>query len=163
MTYGSLGGGILSGAIRKLETYAAGDSRNRFYKHFQEPTFSKIMKVLETMDQISAARGQVALSQIAINWAAQKPFVSTCIVGAQTRRKIEGNAAGFSWELTEAELAHLDAVIERYLGEAQCPMTPAEPQSDFSLCGSDFPPDRAGKSSIDIFPKAEALFGPRPH
>ena len=119
MTYGSLGGGILSGAIRKLETYAAGDSRNRFYKHFQEPTFSKIMKVLETMDQISAARGQVALSQIAINWAAQKPFVSTCIVGAQTRRKIEENAAGFGWELTEAELAQLDKAIAEHLGEAQ--------------------------------------------
>ena len=119
MTYGSLGGGILSGAIRKLETYAAGDSRNRFYKHFQEPTFSKIMKVLETMDQISAARGQVALSQIAINWAAQKPFVSTCIVGAQTRRKIEENAAGFGWELTEAELAQLDKAIAEHLGQAQ--------------------------------------------
>lgn len=119
MTYGSLGGGILSGAIRKLETYAAGDSRNRFYKHFQEPTFSKIMKVLETMDQISADRNQVPLSQIAINWAAQKPFVSTCIVGAQSRRKIEENAAGFDWELTEKECAQLDEAINKYLGEAE--------------------------------------------
>lgn len=119
MTYGSLGGGILSGAIRKLETYAASDSRNRFYKHFQEPTFSQIMKLLEVMDKISANRGQVPLSQIAMNWAAQKPFVSTCIVGAQSRRKIEENAAGFSWNLTEKECEQLDEAINKYLGDVK--------------------------------------------
>ena len=59
----SPGGGILSKAIRKPEIYAAGDnSHDRFCKHFQKPTISKITKVLETMDQISAACGQVILS-----------------------------------------------------------------------------------------------------
>lgn len=53
-----------------------------------------------------------------VHWLDTKVPVEETM-GAQTRRKIEGNAAGFSWELTEAELAHLDAVIERYLGEAQ--------------------------------------------
>ena len=117
MTYGSLGGGILSGAIRTLETYAADDSRNRFYPYFKEPAFSKIMKLLSVMDQISENRSQVPLSQIAINWAAQKPFVSTCIVGSQSRAKIEENAAGFDWVLTEDELKALDDAMANYLGK----------------------------------------------
>ena len=117
MTYGSLGGGILTGAFRQLTTFEATDSRNRFYKHFQEPTFSKVMKVLEVMDKVSAERGGVPLAQIALNWCAQKDFVSSCIVGAQSRRKVEQNCAGFEWTLTAEEMAILDGAIEQYLGE----------------------------------------------
>ena len=115
MTYGSLGGGILTGAFRKLTTFEATDSRNRFYKHFQEPMFSKVMKVLEVMDRISADRDNVPLSQIALNWCAQKEFVSSCIVGAHSRRKIEENCAVYQWMLTSEEIALLDAAIEQYL------------------------------------------------
>lgn len=81
MAYGSLGAGILTGAYRTLTNFPASDNRSRFYKHFQEPMFSKVMKLLGVMDEIAAQR-QVPLSQIAINWAAQKPFIYSCIVGA---------------------------------------------------------------------------------
>ena len=110
-------GGILTGAFRKLTTFEATDSRNRFYKHFQEPMFSKVMKVLEVMDRISADRDNVPLSQIALNWCAQKEFVSSCIVGAQSRRKIEENCAAYQWMLTSEEIALLDVAIEQYLVE----------------------------------------------
>lgn len=84
MAYGALGGGILTGAIRERREYAPSDSRNRFYRHFQEPMFSKIMELLKEMDQLSSARDGLPLSQIALNWSAQKAFVSCCVVGAQS-------------------------------------------------------------------------------
>ena len=115
MTYGSLGGGILTGAIREVREYAPGDSRNRFYKHFQEPTFSKIMKVVDVMDKISAMHDNVSLSQIALNWCAQKDFISTCIVGSQHRHKILENVASFDWSLSADEMAMLDEAIRTYL------------------------------------------------
>ena len=117
MAYGSLGAGILTGAYRTLTNFPASDNRSRFYKHFQEPMFSKVMKLLGVMDEIAAQR-QVPLSQIAINWAAQKPFISSCIVGAQTRKKIEENCACFDWSLTETEMRTLDEAIHRYLDTA---------------------------------------------
>ena len=117
MAYGSLGAGILTGAYRTLTNVPASDNRSRFYKHFQEPMFSKVMKLLGVMDEIAAQR-QVPLSQIAINWAAQKPFISSCIVGAQTRKKIEENCACFDWSLTETEMRTLDEAIHRYLDTA---------------------------------------------
>jgi len=117
MTYGSLGAGILTGAFRQLTTFAETDNRNRFYKHFQEPMFSKVMKVVDVMDQVSAGRNGVPLAQIAINWAVQKAYVSSSIVGAQTRAKIEENCAGFSWTLTDAEMKTLDQAIHQYLDE----------------------------------------------
>lgn len=117
MTYGSLGAGILTGAFRQLPSFAKSDNRNRFYKHFQEPMFSKVMKIVEVMDQISAGRNGVTLSQIAINWAAQKDFVSSSIVGAQSRSKIEQNCAAFDWMLTADEMDTLDRAIHQYLDE----------------------------------------------
>ena len=116
MGYGALGGGILSGAVREAVTYAESHSRNRFYKHFQEPMFSKVMQLVEVMDGIAAERN-VPLAQIALNWAVQKEFVSSCIVGAQSRVKVEENCAGFDWELNAEELSALDGAIARYLTE----------------------------------------------
>lgn len=116
MSYGSLGGGILTGAYRQVQSFATMDNRNRFYKHFQEPMFSKIMKLLAVMDEMSAQRN-VPLAQIALNWAAQKDFVSSCIVGAQSRKKVEQNCAAFSWDLTAEEMATLDKAIHEYLDD----------------------------------------------
>ena len=112
MTYGSLGGGILTGAHRVQKEFAAVDSRNRFYKHFHEPMFSRIMKLLKVMDGVSGEEGGKALSQIALNWSSQKEFVSTCIVGAQTREKVCENAAAFDWSLTEDEIRLLDEAVD---------------------------------------------------
>ena len=50
MTYGTLGGGILTGNYRKLRTFEQTDSRNRFYPYFKEPLFSKAMELLTIMD-----------------------------------------------------------------------------------------------------------------
>ena len=116
MTYGSLGGGILTGAFREHRTFAESDSRNRFYKHFQEPMFSKVMKLLEVMDRFSAEHGNVPLAQIALNWCAQKEFVSSCIVGAQTRAKVDQNVATFDWSLSAEEMSLLDRAVEECLG-----------------------------------------------
>ena len=116
MSYGSLGGGILTGAYRQVQSFATMYNRNRFYKHFQEPMFSKIMKLLAVMDEMSAQRN-VPLAQIALNWAAQQDFVSSCIVGAQSRKKVEQNCAAFSWDLTAEEMATLDKAIHEYLDD----------------------------------------------
>lgn len=115
MAYGALGGGILTGAIREKKEYAPGDSRSRFYRHFQEPMFSRIMALLKEMDRFSSEKGSVPLSQIALNWSAQKPFVSCCIVGAQSRKRMEENAAAFDWSLSPEECALLEEMIARNL------------------------------------------------
>lgn len=114
MTYGSLGGGILTGRYRTIEKYEAMDSRNRFYPYFKEPMFSKVMKLLEVMQPIADARG-VQLAEIAMNWSRQKPFVDTSIFGAQKRSRIESNAKCMDWELTAEEMLTLDEAIAEIL------------------------------------------------
>lgn len=111
MTYGSLGGGILTGAYREFREYDPADSRNRFYKHFHEPLFSKVMNLLGKMDDFSAKHENIPLAQIALNWNAAQPFVSSCIVGAQSRAKVLQNCEAFDWSLKEEEVALLNKYI----------------------------------------------------
>ena len=110
MAYGSLGGGILTGRYRQVQTYEAMDSRNRFYQFFKEPQFSEVMKLLAEMDRFAEEK-KVGLSEIALNWTAQKPYIDTCIMGAQTRDKVERNALAMNWQLTEEEIASFDRVL----------------------------------------------------
>lgn len=107
MTYGTLGGGILTGNYRKLRTFEQTDSRNRFYPYFKEPLFSKAMELLTIMDQIAEERN-VSLAQIAEKWVIQKRFVSSCIIGAQS--KVEENCRNLQWELTDNEIRRLESV-----------------------------------------------------
>ena len=115
MTYGSLGAGILTGAYRKRPKFPPTDTRSRFYKHFREPAFSRIMKLVELMDIISDAHGGIPLAQIAINWAVQKEFVTSSIVGVQHRERVLQNCDSFDWSLTPEEISILDSAIKYYL------------------------------------------------
>lgn len=115
MAYGALCGGLLTGRYRKVETYEPSDSRNRFYgRFFTEPFFSKAMEMLEVMQPIADRHG-AGLSEVALNWARQKDFIDTCVVGAQKRSRVESNAQGFAWRLTEDELSELEAGMQKIL------------------------------------------------
>jgi aryl-alcohol dehydrogenase-like predicted oxidoreductase len=108
MTYASLGAGILGGKIRSLTDFGAGDVRSGFYDYFREPKFSKVMNLLKVMDGIAAER-HVPLSQIAINWAAQKEYVLTALVGVRTADHARENCGAADWRLSADEMAALDA------------------------------------------------------
>ena len=56
---------------------------------------------------------EMCLKLFAENKLVQKDFVSTCIVGAQTRAKVEENAAAFDHELPAEAIAVLDAAIAK--------------------------------------------------
>jgi len=123
MTYGSLGGGILTGAFREIPTFAEGDTRNGFYPYFKEPNFSRCMKLIEVMDKVSEAHGGVPLAQIALNWNMYKSFVSTSIVGVRNEKEALENCAAMDWHLTAEDMAMLDAAIEEHIGISMRPMS----------------------------------------
>lgn len=113
MTYGSLGSGILTGAIRELPNFAPNDTRVSFYDYFKEPKFSRIMELLKQMDKIAEQRG-VPLAQIALNWSTQHDFVDTAICGVSKPAQALENCAAASWTLTDEEMAFLNDAVEQY-------------------------------------------------
>ena len=115
MTYGSLGAGILTGTIRTLPNFASDDMRLVFYDFFKEPKFSQVMKLLTVLDEI-AKNHNAPVAQVAVNWNAQKDFVTTSLCGVRNEKEAAENCAGFEWELTEDEMGAIDASIAKYLG-----------------------------------------------
>jgi len=114
MTYGSLGGGILTGAFRELTEFSPSDPRNRFYPFFKEPYFSQVAAFLKEMDKLAGDLGK-PLSQIAINWQTQKRFITTALVGVRNPQEAIENCGAFEWELTEEEIAVIDGLIAKYM------------------------------------------------
>ena len=118
MSYGSMGAGILSGAYRELPKFDEKDVRYSFYPYFKEPMFSQIQLLLADMD-VLAAKYDRPLAHIALTWAAHKPFITTSLVGVANVEQAEENCSAFSLELTEEDMAFLDASIERNLGPVE--------------------------------------------
>lgn len=111
MTYGSMGAGILSGKFRSAPDFPEGDTRLTFYDYFREPKFSKVQELLHVMDEIAGKHG-APVSQVALNWSCQKNYVGTSLVGVRTVVHADENCAAFDWELSDDEVARLDAELD---------------------------------------------------
>lgn len=65
-------------------------------------------RIVDQVASIAAARG-VPKAQIALAWIAQKPFVTAPIVGASKRHHLDDAVAALSLNLTDGEIAQLEA------------------------------------------------------
>jgi aryl-alcohol dehydrogenase-like predicted oxidoreductase len=115
MTYGSLGGGILTGAFEKPPVAAGKELRSFFYDFFNEPKWSKCNKVIDALREIARARG-VSVAEVSINWVLAQPGVSTALIGTTKPENLEKNAKAADWELTKEELARIDDCYSKNLG-----------------------------------------------
>ncbi len=114
MTYGGLAGGLLTGKFKELPQFGEGDNRARFYPFFKEPVWSKAQQFLNKLKEIAGGYGR-PLSQLALNYLAQKPYVSSVIVGAKRSGQIEENVGATEWKLTEADLERIDRYYEEII------------------------------------------------
>ena len=113
MSYGSIGGGFLTGRYRTRPDWPADDFRFSFYDYFNEPKFSKGQVLLKVMDQIAEAHG-VPVGQVAINWNIQCGLVDTAILGASKVHHANENCDAAEWSLTEEEMAVLNAAVAEF-------------------------------------------------
>jgi aryl-alcohol dehydrogenase-like predicted oxidoreductase len=115
MTYGSLGGGILTGAFKEPPKVTDKELRSFFYGFFNEPQWSKCNKVIDTLRGIATARS-VSIAEVSINWVLAQPGVSTALIGTTKPANIEKNAKAADWELTPEELKKIDDSYAANLG-----------------------------------------------
>ena len=105
-----LDSGLLSGKYRRGEKPAEGSrlslERNR---HWLE---NADWDLIEALTAFGAERGH-SLLDVAIAGLAARPAVTSVIAGATTPEQVRANAAAGAWELTVADAAALDAVLNR--------------------------------------------------
>lgn len=110
LAYGPLGSGILAGRFKTRPKIESG--RFHFYPFFKEPMWSKAMQLVKVLTKIAEEHNK-PLSHIAINWLTQQPGVTSALVGARHPQQIIENAGAGNWELSEAELSHINREYNR--------------------------------------------------
>ncbi len=117
-TYGTLGGGVLTGKYEGIPRFDSQDKRAKFYDFFHEPLWSTIKKFLEPLKEIAEANGK-PVSEIVINWTLWQPGITSVLVGARNPSQAISNAEAGSWELTNDELDEIDSYQEQLFASPQ--------------------------------------------
>jgi aryl-alcohol dehydrogenase-like predicted oxidoreductase len=119
--YSPLGRGFLTGTIRSLDQLDESDFR-RFNPRFEGDNLEANIRIVEQVDavanEVGAAPGQVALA-----WLLAQGDDIAPIPGTRRIANLEQNVAADAIELTDAQLAALDAVAAP-VGDRYADMTP---------------------------------------
>lgn len=110
IVWSPLHGGILSGKYRKGKKWPKGTRIKGEGQHFQYDV-ERGEKTLSVMENISKQKN-VAMSQIALNYALQKPGITSVITGARDEKQLLENIKTSDWTLSDNEMKKLDEVSE---------------------------------------------------
>ena len=101
LAYSPIGQGRLTGK------YSASNPPPKS-RNFANHPMEKVDRVVEVLRRVGAGHGDRTPSQVALAWIIAKGGVP--IPGAKNRRQAEDNAGALGWQMTDDELAELDAV-----------------------------------------------------
>jgi aryl-alcohol dehydrogenase-like predicted oxidoreductase len=122
MAYGSLAFGLLTGTFTEDHDFGSADWRARqgnmgaikmFAALFGPEKFKDNVRAVEEL-KVIAARYDKSLPQLALRWAISHPAVSTALVGCRTVAEVEDNVGAIGWSISDADLAEIDAIFERF-------------------------------------------------
>jgi aryl-alcohol dehydrogenase-like predicted oxidoreductase len=119
--YSPLGRGFLTGALRSLDDLDESDFR-RYQPRFQGDNLADNVAIVEVVDQLASAKGCTP-GQIALAFVHAAGRDVAPIPGTKRRTYLEENVAALDVELTEEDLAVLDAVAPAK-GDRYADMTP---------------------------------------
>lgn len=121
MAWSPLGGGWLTGKYRRdLDPSGAtrlGEDPTRGIEAYAKRAGNKqIWEVLDVVHKIAESRG-VSMAQVALAWVAQKPGVSTVLIGARTQVQLKDNLEAANLSLSVEDMAALDRVSAPVCGD----------------------------------------------
>ncbi|RAU44024.1 MULTISPECIES: aldo/keto reductase [unclassified Pseudomonas] len=109
MVWSPLAGGLLSGKFSRDQQTPEGSRRSTF--DFPIVDKARAWDVIDVLKPLAEARG-CSPARIALAWLLSKPVVTSIVVGAKRLDQLEDNLAAIDIELSQDEIAKLDAVSE---------------------------------------------------
>ena len=106
--YSPLGRGFLTGTLRSIDDLDESDFR-RYQPRFQGDNLSANVAIVEVIDQLAVVK-DCTPAQVALAFVHAAGRDVAPIPGTKRRRWLEENVAALDVELTEEDLAVLDAV-----------------------------------------------------
>jgi aryl-alcohol dehydrogenase-like predicted oxidoreductase len=113
--YSPLGRGFLAGRFSSPEDIEEGDFR-RSNPRFTGEAFEANMRLADKVKEIAAEK-DIAPAQLAIAWVLARGDDLVPIPGTKRRTYLEQNAGAVDVELTDEELARIDAELPEVVGE----------------------------------------------
>jgi aryl-alcohol dehydrogenase-like predicted oxidoreductase len=109
--YSPLGRGFLAGNFRTLADLPQNDAR-RNMPRFQDGNVEHNLRIADTVREVAARKG-VSPAQIALAWVLAQGDDILPIPGTKRRTRLAENVGAVNVTLTSAELADLNATVER--------------------------------------------------
>jgi aryl-alcohol dehydrogenase-like predicted oxidoreductase len=122
MSYGSLAYGMLSGAFHAGMHFEENDWRskggmlgtlNLFRTLFGAEQFPRNLAAADDLKRLAAKYGKT-LPQFALRWVLTNPVVGTALVGFRTPAEVTENLGALGWEISNADMAEVDAILARH-------------------------------------------------
>ena len=110
--YSPLGRGLLTGAITAANSLPADDVRLKRFPRFAEENLDANVALARRVGELAAARG-VTPAQLALAWVLRRGEHFVPIPGTKRVARVEENAAAADIDLSDDEMAQLDAAVPR--------------------------------------------------
>jgi len=122
MAYGSLAYSMLSGTFRSGMSFDENDWRsksgnlgdlNLFRTLFGPEHFARNLAAVEELKRLASKYGK-SLPQFALRWTLSNAAVGTALVGFRTPAEVSENLGALGWEVSEADMVEVDAVLAQH-------------------------------------------------
>lgn len=116
LPWSPLGGGWLTGKYRREEAPSGatrlGENPDRGVESYvRRSRVARTWDVVEAVAQVATARG-ASMAQVALAWLADRPMVTSVILGARTLEQLDDNLGATELRLTAEETGCLDAASD---------------------------------------------------
>lgn len=113
LVYSPMQSGLLTGAWTKerLAALPADDWRREKNRHFQEPLFSRNLKLVELLKEIGKPHAK-SPGEVAIAWTLRHPVVTAAIVGARKPGQLIDLVGAAQWRLSPGEIGQIEQFLK---------------------------------------------------
>lgn len=110
LSWGSLGGGMLSGKYRSAADFDENDRRlKRGDSHFTGARLDKNLRIVDLCREIAKTHGDnVKVAQVALQWIRKSLGFGTCLVGIKGEQQLNEAVGAFAFTLSHDDVRRLD-------------------------------------------------------
>lgn len=113
LAYSPMQSGLLTGAWNRerLDSLPADDWRREKNRHFQEPLFTRNLRLVELLKEIGKHHTK-SPGEVAIAWTLGHPAVTAAIVGARKPGQLKSLAGAGEWRLSDSENRQIEQFLK---------------------------------------------------
>ena len=112
VVWSPLGWGRLTGKIRRGAPLPKVSRLHKTAEMGPQMDQEYLYKVVDALEAVAKETGK-SVPQVALNWVAHRPSVSTVIIGARDEKQLADNLGSIGWQLSAEHVKTLDAASTR--------------------------------------------------